>query len=220
MLNFVGSAVSATIPFYAFASFGESSGIAGLFYAAGGAGALTGSIARSPCSSRFAPLRLAGVSIVAMTLPLWVLPLGLPSWGVMAALFTMMFFAPLVNGPTIGLITARTPVELRAKVMTALIAVSTLATPLGFLAAGQPGSPAAGGGLRGRGGRDDGGGARLRRSRLPRRAGARRRSPCNPPTALPGGPRGSSMRLTAGSVEEPPKSITPAANTFAPCGVS
>ena len=137
VLNFVGSAVSATIPFYAFASFGESSGIAGLFYAAGGAGALTGSIVAVAALRRFAPLRLAGVSIVAMTLPLWVLPLGLPSWGVVAALFTMMFFAPLVNGPAIGLITARTPVELRAKVMTALVSVSTLATPLGFLAAGQ-----------------------------------------------------------------------------------
>jgi MFS family permease len=137
VLNFVGSAVSATIPFYAYASFGESSGIAGLFYAAGGAGALAGSLAAVAVLRRFAPLRLAGVAIVAMTLPLWVLPLGLPAWGVVAALFTMMFFAPLVNGPAIGLITARTPTELRAKVMTALVSVSTLATPLGFLAAGQ-----------------------------------------------------------------------------------
>jgi MFS family permease len=137
VLNFVGSAVSATIPFYAYASFGERSGIAGLFYAAGGAGALAGSLAAVAVLRRFAPLRLAGVAIVAMTLPLWVLPLGLPAWGVVAALFTMMFFAPLVNGPAIGLITARTPTELRAKVMTALVSVSTLATPLGFLAAGQ-----------------------------------------------------------------------------------
>ena len=137
VLNFVGSAVSATIPFYAFASFGESSGIAGLFYAAGGAGALAGSIVAVGVVRRFAPLRLAGVAIVAMTLPLWVLPLGLSAWGVAAALFSMMFFAPLVNGPAIGLITARTPSELRPKVMAALVSVSTLATPLGFLVAGQ-----------------------------------------------------------------------------------
>ena len=136
-LNFVGSAVSATIPFYAFASFGESSGTAGLFYAAGGTGALLGSICSVFLIKRFPPLRLAGVAIVAMTLPLWLLPLGLPAWGVMAALFAMMFFGPLVNAPTIGLITVRTPAELRPKVMTALIAVSTLATPLGFLVAGQ-----------------------------------------------------------------------------------
>jgi predicted permease len=48
-----------------------------------------------------------------------------------------MLFAPLVNGPTIGVITARTPLELRPKVMTALISVSTLSAPLGFLVAGQ-----------------------------------------------------------------------------------
>ena len=137
VLNFVGSVVSATIPFYAFASFGESSGIAGLFYAAGGAGALAGSIVAVAVVRRFAPLRLAGAAIVAMTLPLWVLPFGLPAWGVAAALFSMMFFVPLVNAPAIGLITARTPVELRPKVMAALISVSTLATPLGFLVAGQ-----------------------------------------------------------------------------------
>jgi hypothetical protein len=32
--------------------------------------------------------------------------------------------------------------------------------------------------------------------------------------------RFESMRLTAGSVAEPPKSIAPPAKTFAPCGVS
>jgi predicted permease len=55
----------------------------------------------------------------------------------MATLFVAMLFTPLVNGPTIGVITARTPAELRPKVMTALISVSTLSAPLGFLVAGQ-----------------------------------------------------------------------------------
>ena len=86
---------------------------------------------------RVQPLRLAAFAIVALTLPLWLLPLDLPARGVMAALFTAMVFAPLVNGPVIGIITARTPVELRPKMMTALISISTLATPLGFLIAGQ-----------------------------------------------------------------------------------
>jgi MFS family permease len=135
-LNFVGSAISATIPFYAFDSF-ESSRIAGLFYTAGGAGALVGSIAAMMVVKRMAPLRMAGIGIVVSTLPLWLLPFGLPAWGVMAALFSMMLFIPFVNGPVIGVITARTPVELRPKVMTALISVSTLSVPLGFLAAGQ-----------------------------------------------------------------------------------
>ena len=135
-LNFVGSAIAATIPFYAFDSF-ESPRIAGLFYTAGGAGALVGSIAAIVVLKRVAPLRLAGVGMVAATLPLWLLPLGLPAWGVMAALFAMMLFIPFVNGPVVGVITSRTPTELRPKVMTALISVSTLSVPLGFLAAGQ-----------------------------------------------------------------------------------
>jgi hypothetical protein len=42
-----------------------------------------------------------------------------------------------VNGPIIGVVTARTPPELRPKVMTALVSVSSLSVPLGFLAAGQ-----------------------------------------------------------------------------------
>jgi hypothetical protein len=37
----------------------------------------------------------------------------------------------------IGVITARTPVELRPKMMTALISISTLAAPAGFIVAGQ-----------------------------------------------------------------------------------
>jgi MFS family permease len=135
-LNFVGSSIGATIPFYAFDSF-DSSRIAGLFYTAGGAGALVGSILAMMAVKRMAPLRMAGIGIVAATLPLWVLPLDLPAWGVMGALFSMMLFIPFVNGPLIGVITTRTPVELRPKVMTALISVSTLSAPLGYLAAGQ-----------------------------------------------------------------------------------
>jgi MFS family permease len=136
VLNFVGSAISATIPFYAFDEF-ESARVAGLFYTAGGAGALVGSIVAMLAVKRIAPLRMAGLGMILATLPLWLLPLGLPAWGVMCTLFLMMLFIPFVNGPVIGMITARTPVELRPKVMTALISVSTLSAPLGFLAAGR-----------------------------------------------------------------------------------
>ena len=136
-INLLGSALSATLPFYAYDAFSGSSKIAGLFYTAGGAGALLGSIGAVLVVKRLTPLRLSGLAIVAMTLPLWLLPLGLPAWGVMATLFATMLFAPLVNGPIIGVVTARTPPELRPKVMTALVSVSTVSVPLGFLAAGQ-----------------------------------------------------------------------------------
>jgi predicted MFS family arabinose efflux permease len=102
-----------------------------------GAGAVLGSIAAVLVVKRFPPLRLAAAGIVALTVPLWLLPFDLPAWGVMAALFTAMLFTPLVNGPVIGVITARTPIDLRPKMMTALISISTLSSPLGFLVAGQ-----------------------------------------------------------------------------------
>ena len=137
VLNFLGAALSATLPYYAYHEFSGNSKVAGLFFTAMGAGALLGSIGAVLVVKRLAPLKLAGLAIVAMTLPLWLLPLDLPAAGVMVVLFCAMLFAPLVNGPVIGVITARTPVDLRPKMMTALITVSTLTAPLGFLAAGQ-----------------------------------------------------------------------------------
>jgi MFS family permease len=137
VLNFLGAALSATLPYYAYDEFSGDSKVAGLFFTAMGAGALLGSIGAVVVVKRLAPLKLSGLAIVAMTLPLWLLPLDLPAAGVMAVLFGAMLFAPLVNGPVIGVITARTPVDLRPKMMTALITVSTLTAPLGFVAAGQ-----------------------------------------------------------------------------------
>ena len=160
-LNFLASGLSATLPYYAYESFSGNSKVAGLFFTSIGAGALLGSIGAVLVVKRVQPLRLAAFAIVAMTLPLWLLPLDLPAWGVMAALFTALLFTPLVNGPVIGVITARTPVELRPKMMTALISLSTLAAPA-RLHRGRtaPGVVGAAAGLRRRRGRDD----RARRS--------------------------------------------------------
>jgi MFS family permease len=137
VLNFFGAGLSATLPFYAYEEFSGNSKVAGLFFTAMGAGALLGSIGAVLVVKRLAPLKLAGLAIVAMTLPIWLLSLELPAAGVMAVLFTAMLFAPLVNGPVIGVITARTAADLRPKMMTALITVSSLSAPLGFVAAGQ-----------------------------------------------------------------------------------
>jgi predicted MFS family arabinose efflux permease len=137
VLNFLAAGLSASLPYYAYESFSGDSKVAGLFFTAIGAGALIGSIAAVAVIRRVPPLRLAAFAIVALTLPLWLLPFELPAAGVMAALFVAMLFTPLVNGPVIGVITARTPVELRPKMMTALISISTLAAPAGFIVAGQ-----------------------------------------------------------------------------------
>ena len=135
--GFLSAGMSAGLPVYAFDEFDGSAWIAGLFYGALGAGALVGSLVAVVAVRRIPPLRLAALGILAFAVPLWVLPF-LPPWPVVfVALFAATFFTPLVNGPTLAVLTARTPANLRAKVMTAVISVNTLAAPLGFIVAGQ-----------------------------------------------------------------------------------
>jgi MFS family permease len=135
--GFLGAGMSAGLPVYAYDEFDGSARIAGLFYAALGAGALVGSLVAVVAVRKIAPLRLAGFAVLAFALPIWVLPF-LPPWPVVfVALFVATLFAPLVNGPLIAVLTARTPEALRAKAMTAVISINTLAAPLGFLLAGQ-----------------------------------------------------------------------------------
>jgi predicted MFS family arabinose efflux permease len=135
--GFLASGMSAGLPVYAYAEFDGSSRIAGLFYAALGAGAVVGSILAVMAVKKVAPLRLAGLAILAFVVPIWVLPF-LPPWPVVAAaLFAAMLFTPLINGPFFAVLTSRTPEALRAKMMTAVISINTLAAPLGFVAAGQ-----------------------------------------------------------------------------------
>jgi predicted MFS family arabinose efflux permease len=122
---------------YAYSEFDGSSRIAGLFYAALGAGAIVGTVLAVVFVRRVAPLRLAALGILAFSVPLWVMPF-LPPWPVVfLALFTAMLFTPFVNGPLLAVVTARTPEALRPKVMTALISANTIASPIGFLLAGQ-----------------------------------------------------------------------------------
>jgi MFS family permease len=135
--GFLGAGMSAGLPVYAYSEFDGSSRIAGLFYAALGAGAVVGSLVAVLAVRKIPPLRLAGLAILGFVVPIWVLPL-LPPWPVVfVALFAATLFTPLINGPFFAVLTSRTPETLRAKALTAVISVNTLAAPLGFLVAGQ-----------------------------------------------------------------------------------
>jgi predicted MFS family arabinose efflux permease len=137
VFGFLSAGLSAGLPVYAYEEFDGSARIAGLFYAALGAGAVVGSIVAVGVVRKVAPLRLSGLGILAFAVPLWVMPF-LPPWPVvLVALFVATFFTPLINGPLIAVLTARTPEALRALVITAVISINTLAMPLGFLVAGQ-----------------------------------------------------------------------------------
>jgi predicted permease len=59
-------------------------------------------------------------------------------WGAaLVVVGVFAFFSPLVNAPIIGILTVRTPAALRPNVMSAVMTVTLLAGPLGFLIAGQ-----------------------------------------------------------------------------------
>lgn len=136
LLNGFGQMLVASLPVLAYDEFGGSSRVAGAFFASFGAGAVLGSLLAIRLVTRFDPIRLGAVSLVALTLPIWLLGLELPVPGVMAALFASSIFGPLVNAPLIGVITTRTPERLRAKVMTAVLTFALLAGPLGLLVVG------------------------------------------------------------------------------------
>jgi hypothetical protein len=61
----------------------------------------------------------------------------MPWWLVIVVLGAFGLCAPLVNAPMIAVLTVRTPEALRPKVMTAVMTISGLVGPLGFLAAAQ-----------------------------------------------------------------------------------
>jgi predicted MFS family arabinose efflux permease len=135
--GFVSGGFSAGLPVYAYDVFDGSAKLAGLFYSALGAGAVVGSLVAVGAVRKIAPLRLSAFAILAFAAPMWVLPLLPPAPIVAAALFAAMCFTPLINGPTLAVLTARTPEALRAKVMTAIISINTVATPAGLLLSGQ-----------------------------------------------------------------------------------
>jgi MFS family permease len=135
-LNMFGQMLVASLPVLAFDEFGGSSAIAGLFFAAFGAGAVVGSILAIKLVPKFDPIRLGAVALVCLTIPIPLLGLPIPAGAVMLVLFASSIFGPLVNAPLIGLLTMRTPEALRPKVMTGVLTMALLAGPIGLVVVG------------------------------------------------------------------------------------
>ena len=108
----------------------------GLLFAGFGVGALAGAIVAQQATQKVPLLKLAAVAAVAMPLPLFLLSPSTPWPAAMLIIGAFAFFTPLINAPVIGVLTIRTPAELRPKVMTAVMTVATMAGPFGFIAAG------------------------------------------------------------------------------------
>jgi MFS family permease len=136
VINFVAQGIVLGVQAIDRFRYHESGHVIGILFAGFGVGALVGAIVAQQLTQKVSLLKLAAVGIVAMPLPLFLLAPNSP-WPVAAVILgAFAFFTPLVNAPVIGLLTVRTPAELRPKVMTAVLTVATMAGPFGFIASG------------------------------------------------------------------------------------
>jgi predicted MFS family arabinose efflux permease len=137
LINFAAQGLIAMLPVLVVRRFDADSTIVGFFFAAFGAGALAGSILASQVVRKAPLLRLAAVGVLGMAAPLWLLALDLPWPIVIVVLAAFGFCIPFVNAPVLSIVTVRPPEALRPKVITAVMTISVLIGPLGFLAVGQ-----------------------------------------------------------------------------------
>jgi MFS family permease len=136
VINFVAQGLIIGLQGIAYFRFDADAHVLGLLFGGFGIGALAGAIVAQQLARSADLLKMAAVAIVAMPLPLFLLAVPLPWIASTVVVAAFAFFTPLVNAPIIGILTVRTPEALRPKVMTAVMTIASLASPLGFLAAG------------------------------------------------------------------------------------
>jgi MFS family permease len=110
--------------------------VAGMLFAAWGAGAVIGTFGVMRIASKLPPMRLGAIAGVLLALPLWVLGLPLTAWQFGLILLISGVFTPMLNAPLITLILLRSPEHLRAKVITFVMTANLLAGPVGYALAG------------------------------------------------------------------------------------
>jgi MFS family permease len=125
-----------TLPVFAYSYYDRNARVAGLFYAAMGAGALLGMPVVSRVVRRFGALHVAAGALVLASIPKLLLAFPLPAVGVAAVLTLQGFFGPLTGAPIFTVITMRTPQALRNVVLPAAFGLMFLTGPLGPIAAG------------------------------------------------------------------------------------
>jgi MFS family permease len=125
-----------TLPVFVYSEYDQSARIAGVLYAALGAGALLGMPAVSGLVRRFGALHVAAGALVLASIPKLLLGFLLPAVGVAAVLVLQGFFGPLTGAPIFTVISTRTTAALRTKVLSAALGVMFLTGPLGQVAVG------------------------------------------------------------------------------------
>jgi Na+/melibiose symporter-like transporter len=125
-----------TLSVFAFSNYDQNARIAGVFYAAMGAGALLGMPVVPVVVRRFGALHVAAGALVLASIPKFLLGIPLPAAGVVAVLVMQGFVGPLTGAPIFTVITTRTAAALRSLVLSAAVGVMFLTGPLGPIAAG------------------------------------------------------------------------------------
>lgn len=125
-----------TLPVFAYSDYDQNARIAGVFYAAMGAGALLGMPVVSGVVRRFGALHVAAGALVLAAIPKFLLGFPLPATEVAAVLVMQGFVGPLTGAPIFTVITTRTPAALRNLVLPAAFGLMFLTGPLGPIAAG------------------------------------------------------------------------------------
>jgi MFS family permease len=136
VVNFVAQGLILGVQGLAYFRYDADAHVLGFLFGGFGIGALLGALVAQRVTQRVPLLKLAAIAIVAMPLPLFLLAPRTPWPAAVMILGAFAFFTPLVNAPIIGVLTVRTPQELRPKVLTAVMTVATMAGPFGFIAAG------------------------------------------------------------------------------------
>jgi MFS family permease len=126
----------ASLPVITDRRFDANPRIAGLLFAAWGAGALLGTFGVLRFASKLPPMRMGALAGIALAVPLWLLTLPLPSWGFGLVLLVSGVFTPMLNAPLITLILLRSPEDLRAQTITFVMTANLLAGPIGYAVAG------------------------------------------------------------------------------------
>src|SRR3954464_10993351 len=125
-----------TLPVFAYSYFDQNARIAGVFYAAMGAGALLGMPVVPVVVRRFGALQVGAAGFVLASIPKMLLGIPLPAVGVAAVLVLQGFVAPLTGAPIFTVITTSTPTAFRTKVLSAAVGLMFLTGPFGPAAAG------------------------------------------------------------------------------------
>jgi MFS family permease len=129
-------AIFIAMPVLVVARYDAKAWIVGALFAAFGVGAVLGNVISYRLVRQVEGLTLIARVALGQALPLWLLVFELPAYAAIAVLGVSGLANGLINPSLHSIITLRIPPELRATVLSSLMAIYALAMPIGILGAG------------------------------------------------------------------------------------